>query len=106
MERKAVEGVHWLAEQVRQKRVPAALFLANHPSRRGVDSPHEIRDWNDAGPNVAVGFEDAPGHQAAGTAQSALGPELAGGFYDNTPSADSFAATHPSHTERSAASTA
>lgn len=90
MERKAVEGIHWLAEQVAQKRVPAALFLANHPSRRGVDSPHEIRAWNDAGPNVAVGFEGAPGHQAGGIAKSALGPELGRGFYDNTPSADSF----------------
>lgn len=90
MERKAVDAIRWLSAQVALKRVPAALFLANHPSRRGVDSPHEIRAWNDAGPTVAVGFEGAPGHQAGGVAKAALGPELGRGFYDNTPSIDSF----------------
>ncbi len=90
LERKAVEGVHWLAEQVRLKRVPAALFLANHPARRGVDSPHEIRAWNNAGPNVAIGFEGAPGHQAAAFPKSLGGAEAGRGFYDNTPSIDSF----------------
>lgn len=91
MERKAQEGLRWLAEQVRTKRIGAALFLANHPSRRGVDSPHEIRGWSDAAPGIAVGMEGAPGHQAAGIAKSALGPEQARGFYDNTPTIDSFA---------------
>ncbi len=43
-----------------------ALFLANHPARNGIDSPHEIRNWRDADPRIAVGFEGAPGHQAAG----------------------------------------
>ncbi len=90
MERKAQDGLRWLAEQVRTKRLAAALFLANHPARRGVDSPHEIRGWSDAAPGIAVGMEGAPGHQAAGIAKSALGPEQARGFYDNTPTIDSF----------------
>jgi hypothetical protein len=90
MEGKAIDGLRWMAEQVRTSRLPAALFLANHPARRGVDSPHEIRNWSDAAPGIAVGMEGAPGHQAAGIAKSALGPEVARGFYDNTPTADSF----------------
>src|SRR4029079_16661624 len=35
------------------------------PARRGLDSPHELRAWSDAGPSVFRGFEGAPGHQAA-----------------------------------------
>ena len=49
------------------------VVIANHPSRTataygvyGLVSPHELRDWNDAAPNVAVGMEGAPGHQASG----------------------------------------
>jgi hypothetical protein len=44
---------------------PKPLFFANHPSRRGLDSPHELRAWAEAGPNVTRGFEGTPGHQAA-----------------------------------------
>ena len=39
---------------------PHALFFANHPARRGLDSPHELRAWSDAGPDVMRGFEGAP----------------------------------------------
>lgn len=49
------------------------VVIANHPSRtaRGVGqyglvSPSELRNWNDAAPNVSVGMEGAPGHQAGG----------------------------------------
>lgn len=42
-----------------------ALFFANHPSRNGLDSPHEMRAWSEAAPNVTRGFEGAPGHGAA-----------------------------------------
>jgi len=48
------------------------ILMANHPSRSaavagqyGLDTPHELRNNNDAAPNVYVGFEGAPGHQAA-----------------------------------------
>lgn len=64
----AIAGLDFLAEQVERRKVKDALMLANHPARRGVDSPHEIRGWRDAGRTrqIAIGFEGAPGHQAAG----------------------------------------
>ncbi|MEU1041480.1 PHP domain-containing protein [Streptomyces sp. NPDC005551] len=89
----AVAGLDFLAEQVRRRKVKDALMLANHPARRGVDSPHEIRGWRDATPashQIAVGFEGAPGHQAAGIA-APTGMGRARGIYDNSPSANSFA---------------
>ncbi|HZF90345.1 PHP domain-containing protein [Streptomyces sp.] len=88
----AVAGLSFLAEQVRARKVKDALMLANHPARRGVDSPHEIRAWRDATPaehQIAVGFEGAPGHQAAGL-PAPLGMNRARGIYDNNPSANSF----------------
>ena len=91
-EAKAVEGVRWLADQVTAGRSAAALFLANHPARRGLDSPHEIRAWNDASRSIAVGMEGAPGHQAAGIARAAGGPEAARGYYDYAPGPESHAA--------------
>lgn len=51
--------------------LPPVLF-ANHPSRSapqadkyGRYDPAEFRNWNDTAPNVAVGMEGAPGHQAS-----------------------------------------
>jgi hypothetical protein len=85
----ALAGIKFLGEAVRQRRVEAALFLANHPARRGVDSPHEIRAWRDADPTVAVGMEGAPGHQAAGI-KAPGGPGSGRGFYNGSPSAASF----------------
>ncbi|MFJ9561281.1 PHP domain-containing protein [Streptomyces fuscichromogenes] len=86
----AISGLDFLAEQVRRRKVRDALFLANHPARKGIDSPHEIRAWRDAQPSIAVGFEGAPGHQAGGLPKP-NGPGSARGIYDNSPSADSFA---------------
>ena len=47
------------------------VLIANHPSRSatglgvwGLNRPDELRDWNDTAPDVAVGMEGAPGHQA------------------------------------------
>ncbi|WP_203349986.1 PHP domain-containing protein [Streptomyces sp. S-9] len=88
----AVAGLRFLAEQVRRRKVEDALMLANHPSRKGIDSPHEIRAWRDAtgtGRQIAVGFEGAPGHQAAGL-PAPLGPGGARGIYDGSPGANSF----------------
>lgn len=75
----AIAGVQYL-QGLRDK----PLFLANHPARRGLDSPHELRAWSDAGPDVMRGFEGAPGHGAA---------TLVGGIrggYDKKPTAGSF----------------
>jgi hypothetical protein len=48
------------------------VLIANHPSRSatdlgvyGLDTPSELRDWNDTAPEVAVGMAGAPGHQAS-----------------------------------------
>ncbi|NNJ60103.1 MAG: PHP domain-containing protein [Dactylosporangium sp.] len=85
----AVAGVRFLADAVTQRRIQDALLLVNHPARRGVNSPHQIRGWRDAGPRIAVGFEGAPGHQAAGIAAPA-GQGSARGNYVHQPSAVSF----------------
>lgn len=58
-EEDAVAGIRYL-----QSLNPKPLFYANHPSRRGLDSPHEMRAWAEAGPDVARGMEGSPGHQA------------------------------------------
>ncbi|MGW5128199.1 PHP domain-containing protein [Streptomyces sp. NPDC004069] len=85
----AIAGVDFLADQVKRRKVKDALFLANHPARKGIDSPHEIRAWRDAQPTIAVGMEGAPGHQAAGLPAPG-GPGSGRGYYDGSPGADSF----------------
>ena len=64
----AISGLQFLSLAVQNRDVQDALMFANHPARKGIDSPHEIRGWRDAEPRIAVGFEGAPGHQAAGIA--------------------------------------
>ncbi|NYI06872.1 PHP domain-containing protein [Allostreptomyces psammosilenae] len=84
----AIAGLQFLAKE-RGTSVRDALMLANHPARKGIDSPHEIRAWRDAAPEIAVGMEGAPGHQAA--ALPIPGHEDSGrGLYDSSPSAASF----------------
>jgi hypothetical protein len=85
----AAAGIRFLGTQVRKRKVDAALFLANHPARRGIDSPHEFRLWRDADPSVAIGMEGAPGHQAAGIPAPG-GPGSARGFYAGSPGPESF----------------
>lgn len=86
----AISGLQFLSLAVANRDVKDALMFANHPARKGIDSPHEIRGWRDAEPTIAVGFEGAPGHQAAGIA-TPNGPGSGRGFYDNSPSSASFA---------------
>ena len=59
-ERLAVAALKWLAS-----RPAETLVLANHPSRLGIDSPHELRGWRDAAPGIMIGMEGAPGTQGA-----------------------------------------
>lgn len=55
------------------KEFPAPpIVIANHPSRWALDGevygttgPADLRAWNNAAPEVAVGMAGAPGHQAA-----------------------------------------
>lgn len=74
------------------------VIIANHPSRSaaaigsyGLDRPAELRGWNDAAPEVAIGMEGAPGHQAA--AMKSLGspaPTGARGGYGRAPTMGGF----------------
>lgn len=65
---------------------PKPLVIAHHAARSatglgvyGQDTPHEFRNGNNEAPDIYVGFEGAPGHQA--------GPLLGGarGGYGNYP---------------------
>jgi hypothetical protein len=80
----ALAGLHFLSDSVASRRVADALMYANHPARKGIDSPHEIRGWRDAAPKIAVGMEGAPGHQAAGI-PAPYGAGSGRGYYDNSP---------------------
>ena len=90
----AIAGLGFLDRAVRTRQVGDALMLANHPARKGIDSPHEIRNWRDHAPHIAVGMEGTPGHQAAGI-PAPDGPGGGRGEYDFSPSADSFAGYPP-----------
>lgn len=85
----AVAAIQWLGTQKTKRRIEDALFLANHPARNGIDSPHEVRAWRDADPRIAIGWEGAPGHQAGGL-PAGYGPGSARGGYGNSAGANSF----------------
>jgi hypothetical protein len=85
----AVAGIRWLAERKRAGFVPDALVLANHPSRLGIDSPHELRAWRDADPGIVIGMEGAPGAQGAAL-PGWRGPASIRGEYENKPSPQSW----------------
>ncbi|MGY0798538.1 hypothetical protein ACW7G0_05725 [Lysobacter sp. A286] len=84
-------------EHMRQLEAPPVL-IANHPSRSATDvgvygkyAPAEFRAWNDTAPQVAVGMEGAPGHQAAAIApDGGIDPEGARGGYKNAPTMGGF----------------
>lgn len=74
------------------------LLIANHPSRTvkteegiGRYAPHEFRAWNDRAPEVAIGMEGAPGHQAASVRRSgAVRQTGQRGGYDRVPTRGGF----------------
>jgi hypothetical protein len=81
------------------KALPAPpVVIANHPSRTakgvgeyGLLTPGELRNWNDTAPDVAVGMEGAPGHQAGGlTPDAAINPEGRRGHYHASPTLGGF----------------
>jgi hypothetical protein len=85
----AISGINFIADAVRRKRVDDALMLANHPARKGLDSPHELRAWRDVPNRIFVGMEGAPGHQAAGI-PAPHGGGRARGYYDGSHGSDAF----------------
>ncbi|MGW5654919.1 histidinol-phosphatase [Streptomyces humi] len=93
----AVKAIQWLAEQRRTGYVDDVLVIANHPLRLGIDSPHEMRNWRDAGrgggneaAGIMIGMEGAPGAQGAAI-PGWRGATSIRGEYENKPSAQSWA---------------
>ncbi|WP_031480786.1 PHP domain-containing protein [Streptomyces bicolor] len=86
----AVKAIQWLAEQRSTGYVDDVLVLANHPMRLGIDSPHEMRAWRDAAPEIMIGMEGAPGAQGAAI-PGWRGATSIRGEYENKPSAQSWA---------------
>ncbi|WP_406291621.1 histidinol-phosphatase [Streptomyces sp. NBC_00624] len=85
----AVAAIRWLAEQRRTGYIDDVLVIANHPMRLGIDSPHEMRNWRDAAPDIMIGMEGAPGAQGGGI-PGWRGPDSQRGEYENAPSANSW----------------
>ncbi len=86
-EPKMLEALEYMRELERPP-----VVIAHHPSRSasalgkyGRDSPAELRGWNNTAPEVAVGMEGAPGHQAvvfrSGVDTVSPGPRGAYGRY-------------------------
>ncbi len=85
----AVKAIKWLADQRRSGYVDDVLVFANHPMRLGIDSPHEMRNWRDAAPEIMIGMEGAPGAQGGGI-PGWEGPDSQRGEYTNKPSVNSW----------------
>lgn len=83
----AVGALTFLSRAVASGRLADVLVLPNHPARKGIDSPAELRAWQDAAPEVVIGFEGAPGHQAAALP---AGMARGRGLYDGGPGEHSF----------------
>jgi Cohesin domain. len=57
----AVAAVKWLEDNYKD----SSYFIINHPSRALKYTIADIRDFNNAAPDVAIGMEGFPGHQRA-----------------------------------------
>lgn len=88
-EPKARAAIEWLAAQKKAGFIDDVVVLANHPSRLGIDSPHEMRGWRDAAPEIVIGMEGAPGAQASAVSAFADASSQRG-EYENSPSEFSF----------------
>jgi hypothetical protein len=92
-EPKMIEALEFMGELERPP-----VVIAHHPSRSarevggyGLDRPEELRAWNDAAPEVAVGMEGAPGHQASALApDGTLDPDGSRGAYRRNPTMGGF----------------
>lgn len=67
---------------------PMPVVFAHHPSRSasalgkyGMTAPAELRDWHDTAPEVAIGMEGAPGHQASSETQPGVGSNAYSAFF-------------------------
>lgn len=55
----SLKGIKYLHENYPEE----SYFIVNHPSRSLKYSVSDLRDFNNAAPNIAIGFEGIPGHQ-------------------------------------------
>ena len=88
-EQKAAEAIAWLGQQKKDGAIDDALIIANHPMRLGIDSPDELRLWNDADPHIMVGMEGAPGAQGYPYGRNVEDGDQRG-EYVNEPRPDSY----------------
>ncbi|HUG72654.1 MAG TPA: hypothetical protein VMK82_04450, partial [Steroidobacteraceae bacterium] len=82
---KTVQGIKWMAAFHPRSSyyIPAHLERAgafNPSSNRGYNVEH-LRDFNNAAPDIAFGFEGGPGHQASGSRGGYGGGAVGGGAY-------------------------
>ena len=85
---KTLEGIKWM-----QAYYPATSFyVPAHLERAGAFNPNgnngfnveHLRDFNNAAPDIAFGFESHPGHQAEGSRGSYSTGAVGGGTYGGT----------------------
>jgi hypothetical protein len=82
---KTVEGIKWMNE----KAPTASYFVPAHLERAGAYNPtgnngfniEHLRNFNNAAPKIAFGFESMPGHQAEGNRGSYGTGAVGGGTY-------------------------
>ena len=74
---KAVKGVEWM-----QQNYPETGWIVfAHPERASSYTVADFRDFNDAGPTVAFGFEGLPGHQRSADRGGYKARAVGGGTY-------------------------
>jgi hypothetical protein len=82
---KTVEGIKWMNE----KAPTSSYFVPAHLERAGAYNPtgsngfniEHLRNFNNAAPKIAFGFESMPGHQAEGNRGSYTTGAVGGGTY-------------------------
>lgn len=78
----ALLGVQWM-QALKDQGVGDAWVVPAHVERAWSYLIEDFRNWMDAGPDVAIGFEGAPGHQTSGDRGFSRG-SLGGGTYGGT----------------------
>ncbi len=85
---KTVEGIKWMNE----KAPTTTYFVPAHLERAGIYNPtgsngfniEHLRNFNNAGPKIAFGFESMPGHGAESSRGSYTSGAVGGGTYGGT----------------------
>lgn len=78
----AILGVKWM-QALKDQGLGEAWVVPAHVERAWSYSIEDFRNWMDAGPDVAIGFEGAPGHQTSGDRGFGRN-SLGGGTYGGT----------------------